>query len=107
VGEGGSTHAGNRLGLVTGLLVAAAVSGAVGGTGVRLLQEWGFAGHPAARNPVIILSVADLLRGGKDALAVRALAGRLADGGFLVLDAQAVLAAPPELYLQAAEETAP
>jgi hypothetical protein len=32
-------------------------------------------------------------------VAIRALTARLADGGFLVLDAQAVLAAPDTLYL--------
>jgi hypothetical protein len=55
----------------------------------------------------MILSVADLLRGGTDPLEIRALADRLADGGFLVLDAQAVLAAPSELYLPAGPGTAP
>ena len=95
----------NRAGLVAALLLGAVMAGAVGGAGLRWIQERGVAEDPAVPPPVIILSVAELLRSGKDALEIRALADQLADGGFLVLDAQAVLAAPPALYLQAGQGT--
>jgi hypothetical protein len=61
----------------------------------------------ALRPPVILLDLADAVRGvppgALDARVAeaRAQAKRLAAGGFLVLDAQAVIAAPPELYLAA------
>jgi len=97
VGEGGE----NRAGLIAPLLLGAAMAGAVGGGGLRWIQDQGVADDPAVPPPVIILSVAELLRSGKDALEIRALADQLADGDFLVLDAQAVLAAPPERYLRA------
>jgi hypothetical protein len=76
---------------------------AFGGAGLRWVQEQGAAERSAVTAPVIIVSVGELLRGGSDAVAIRALTARLADGGFLVLDAQAVLAAPPALYLQAGQ----
>jgi hypothetical protein len=104
VGESGSILAGTRLGLVAWLLIGAVVGGAVGAAGLRLLQERVSADHAGDGAPMVIVSVADLVRGGKDALEIRALADRLADGGFLVLDTQAVLAAPSELYLQAGQE---
>ena len=96
MGEGG----GNRAGFVAALLLGAVMAGAVGGGGLRWIQDQGVADDPAVPPPVIILSVAELLRSGKDALEIRALADQLAAGGFLVLDAQSVLAAPPSLYLQ-------
>jgi hypothetical protein len=56
----------------------------------------------ALRPPVILLDLADAVRGvPPGALDARDRAKRLAAGGFLVLDAQAVIAAPPELYLAA------
>ncbi|WPL15727.1 hypothetical protein Thiowin_00644 [Thiorhodovibrio winogradskyi] len=57
--------------------------------------------HPA--NSILVLSVADWLRGGQDGAAIRTLAERLAEHGFLVLDDQAVLAAPEALFLQPTE----
>ena len=107
MGEGGANGAGSGLGLVAGLLMVVAVGALVGAAGLRWVQGLDSASERAASAPVIILSVADLVRGGKDALEIRALAKRLADGGFLVLDAQAVLAAPPGLYLQAGQGPKP
>jgi len=59
----------------------------------------------ALRPPVILFDMAGAVRGeGPEQLAAavareKEQAERLAAGGFLVLDAQAVIAAPPELYL--------
>jgi len=82
--------------LVLVLLVSAA-AGAFSAAGLRLIDD----GRPdrtwALRPPIIVLSVADALRAGQDAGDIRARARRLADGGVLVLDAQAVLAAPQAL----------
>jgi hypothetical protein len=106
VGEGGSNRARNSTGLFAGVLLVAALLGAFGGAGLRRVQEQGAAKDSALPTPVIIVSVGKLLRGGKDASAIRALTARLADSGFVVLDAQAVLAAPPALYLQAGQGAA-
>jgi hypothetical protein len=106
VAEGASNKARNSIGLFAGVLLAAAFVGAFGGAGLRWMQEQGAARASTGPTPVIIVSVGDLLRGGEDALAIRALTARLADGGFLVLDAQAVLAAPPALYLPAGQGAA-
>jgi hypothetical protein len=107
VGERHSPKADKRLSFAAGTLLAAVLAGAFGGAALQSLRDTGVAGGQGPSTPVIILSVADLLRGGKNALEIRALADRLADGGFLVLDAQAVLAAPSELYLHAGPGTAP
>ena len=59
----------------------------------------------ALRPPVVLFDMAGTVRGvAPDRLAAvvdreKARARKLADAGFLVLDAQAVIAAPPELYL--------
>ncbi len=59
----------------------------------------------ALRPPVILIDIAAAVQGAEPtafaavAARERAQAERLAAGGFLVLDAQAVIAAPPELYL--------
>jgi hypothetical protein len=61
----------------------------------------------ALRPPVVIFDLAATVGGGESSTldarlaAERDRAKRLAAGGFLVLDAQAVIAAPPELYLAA------
>jgi hypothetical protein len=91
-------------GIGTGLMLAvvllvSALAGALGGAGLRAIQDRGSDDTAALRPPVLVLSVADALRAGRDATAIRGLAQRLADGGFLVLDAQAVLAAPQELFV--------
>jgi hypothetical protein len=106
VGEGDSQKAGNSVGLA-GVLVVAVLGGVVGAASLFLTQQRGEPANPTASTPVIILSVADRLRSGEDALAIRARADRLAAGGFLVLDAQAVLAAPPALYRPVGEGSAP
>ena len=81
------------------VLVVSAIAGALGGAGLWAIQDRGSDETAALRPPVLVLSVADALRAGRDATAIRGLAQRLADGGFLVLDAQAVLAAPRALSL--------
>ena len=83
---------------VAAMLLAAALAGAIGGAGRIGSPKRGGDRCPAPP-PVIILSVADVLLAGRDAGQIRGLADRLADGGFVVLDAQAVLAAPDALYL--------
>jgi hypothetical protein len=62
----------------------------------------------ALRPPVVLFDMAGAVRGvAPDRLATviareKKQAERLAEGGFLVLDAQAVIAAPPDLYIDAA-----
>ena len=62
----------------------------------------------ALRPPVVLFDMAGAVRGVvPDQLAVvvareKAKAERLVEGGFLVLDAQAVIAAPPDLYIDSA-----
>ena len=104
--EGGSNKVRNSVGLSVAVVIVAALVGAFGGAGLRWVQQQGAAEASAVTAPVVILSVGELLRGGEDAVAIRAPTARLADGGFLVLDAQAVLAAPPVLYLQAGQGAA-
>jgi hypothetical protein len=86
-------------------LFGALLAGAFGGIGSsQLAQGWlGPGADERSQPPLIILSVADAVMAGRDARQIRALAERLADGGFLVLDEQAVLAAPGELYLPLGE----
>lgn len=63
------------------------------------------------RPPVVVLDLATVLKGvdadatGRVITAQRELATRLAEGGVLVLDAQAVLAAPADAYLKRQEVT--
>jgi hypothetical protein len=86
--------------LLLGLLAA----GATGYLGA-VLAERPLRAELALRPPVILLDLADAVRGvppgALDARVAdaRDRAKRLAAGGFLVLDAQAVIAAPLELYL--------
>ncbi|MBK5969339.1 MULTISPECIES: hypothetical protein [Thiorhodovibrio] len=77
--------------------------GALGGLVGALVADRIAAEPDNQANLVVVLSVADWLRGGQDGEAIRTLAERLAEHGFLVLDDQAVLAAPEELYLQPTE----
>ena len=62
----------------------------------------------ALRPPVVLFDMAGAVRGvAPDQLATviaqkKNQAGRLAAGGFLVLDAQAVIAAPPDLFIHSA-----
>jgi hypothetical protein len=80
-------------------LVGALAAGALGGWWVtRELRA-----ELALRPPALVLDLAKIVRGAPpeavEELLARQLATarQLAAGGFLVLDAQAVLAAPPEL----------
>jgi hypothetical protein len=69
-------------------------------------------GELATRPPVLILDSAGALRGlpvaqvGPAITRQRDLARRLADGGVLVLDPQAVVAAPAGLFLRTAQQPA-
>ena len=62
----------------------------------------------ALRPPVVLFDMVGAVRGAApDQLAVvvareKAKAERLVEGGFLVLDAQAVIAAPPDLFIHSA-----
>lgn len=88
--------------LVLLMLVAAAVGAAF--LGARWTAE-GFQTELALRPPVVLFDLAEAVREvppeelGAAVARARERAERLAAGGFLVLDAQAVIAAPPELYL--------
>jgi hypothetical protein len=94
-----ATTAGTFPARLSAMLLAAALAGAIGGFGAHRLADRWLATDASRQPPVIILSVADALLAGRDAGQIRGLAERLADGGFVVLDAQAVLAAPNTLYL--------
>ena len=86
------------------VLLAAGASGYLGAHWVAddLRAEF------ALRPPVILFDMAGAVGGvASDQLASvfareKKRAQRLADGGFLVLDAQAVIAAPPDLYIDTA-----
>jgi hypothetical protein len=83
----------------------AVIAGGGAGYLAAVLAGQGLRAELALRPPVILLDVAQVARNADPAAlgAVlgrqRAQAERLAAGGFLVLDAQAVIAAPSELYL--------
>jgi hypothetical protein len=86
------------------VLATAAVSGYLG---ARWAAE-GFRAELALRPPVVLFDLAAAVRGvAPDRLAAvvareKTRAKRLADAGFLLLDAQAVIAAPPGIYIDAA-----
>jgi hypothetical protein len=88
------------------LAVLLAVAGAAGSgyLGARWAAE-SLSTELALRPPVILFDMAEAVRGagparlGAVVAREKEQAERLAKGGFLVLDAQAVIAAPPELYL--------
>ncbi|MBK1621532.1 hypothetical protein CKO42_24590 [Lamprobacter modestohalophilus] len=85
------------------LLFGAVLAGAVVGLGISQKRLAALAGDAARQPPVVILSVSEAVRAGLDAGQIRVFAERLAERGFLVLDGQAVLAAPAELYLPLSE----
>jgi len=89
------------------LVVALAVltaAGASGYLGARWAEE-GLRSELTLRPPVILFDMAGTVQGfdpaqvGASVALAKERAKRLAEGGFLVLDAQAVIAAPPELFL--------
>ena len=88
-------------------LVAPLVLAAAGGSGYlgALLTRDALRSELALRPPVILFDMAAAVRAvapaelGAVVARETEQAKRLAAGGFLVLDAQAVIAAPPELYL--------
>ncbi|MEA1052562.1 hypothetical protein U5801_22530 [Lamprobacter modestohalophilus] len=85
------------------LLFGAVLAGAVVGLGISQKRLAALAGDAARQPPVVILSVSEAVRAGLDAGQIRVFAERLGERGFLVLDEQAVLAAPAELYLPLSE----
>ncbi|MBK1700214.1 hypothetical protein [Thiococcus pfennigii] len=86
--------------------LALAVAAGSAYLGARWTAE-SFNAELALRPPVVLFDLAGAVRDrpperlGAAVAQARAQAERLAAGGFLVLDAQAVIAAPPELYLDA------
>jgi hypothetical protein len=96
--------AGMRVSLRLVVPLALVVAGGSGYLGARWTAE-SLRAELALRPPVILFDMAGAVRGaGPEQLAAvvareKEQATRLAAGGFLVLDAQAVIAAPPELYL--------
>ncbi len=86
------------------LLFGAVLAGAVVGLGISQKRLSVRAQDAARQPPVVILSVAEAVRAGLDAGQIRMFSERLAERGFLVLDAQAVLAAPAELSLPLGDE---
>ncbi|MFE8034502.1 hypothetical protein [Thiohalocapsa marina] len=82
-----------------GVVLLSILGGALGSAAFQAVQAHFVVEDASAPPPLVILNLADALRAGRDAAGIRAMAERLADGGFVVLDAQAVLAAPGELYL--------
>ena len=88
--------------LVVPLVLAAA--GGSGYLGARLGRDT-LRSELALRPPVILFDLAGAIQGAEPSQLAAVVAReteqakRLAAGGFLVLDAQAVIAAPPELYL--------
>ncbi len=89
--------------LIVALLVLTA-AGASGYLGAWWAAE-GLRSELTLRPPVILFDMAGAVQGADPAQVGASLsraheqAKRLAEGGFLVLDAQAVIAAPPELFL--------
>ena len=89
------------------ILLVLAASGGSGYLAARWASE-DLRAELALRPPVILFDMADAVRGVQaDQLATvfareKEQAERLSDGGFLVLDAQAVIAAPPDLYIDSA-----
>ena len=85
-------------------VVAAGVSGYLG----AWWAAEGLHGELALRPPVILFDMVDAVRGVApnqlDTVIAREKkqTARLAEGGFLVLDAQAVIAAPPDLFIHSA-----
>jgi hypothetical protein len=87
---------------VTGLLVVVAL-------GAGYLGAWfaldSITADLQTRPPVLVLDMAAVLQGlspedaGREIARQREIATRLADSGVLVLDAQAIVAAPRTLYL--------
>ena len=94
--------------LVLAVVIAA---GGAGYLGAYLAQRH-LRSELALRPPVILFDLAEAVKGGEPAgldvrlERARSRAHRLAAGGFLVLDAQAVIAAPPELFLAAEGDAA-
>jgi len=93
-----------RLSLLTAVLLVLAAAG----VSTYLCARWtaeSLRTELALRPPVILFDMAGAVRDVEPARLGAAVAQqkeqakRLAAGGFLVLDAQAVIAAPPELYL--------
>ena len=87
-------------------LVVLMAAGASGYLSARWAAE-GLRSELTLRPPVILFDMAGAVNGvdpaqlGAAVARAKERAKRLSEGGFLVLDAQAVIAAPPELFLAA------
>ena len=99
---------GQAVPLWTAILTMLATAGGAGYLGAWLAAREVENGL-ALRPPVLVLDVAEAARGADPERIADVLAGhnatirRLAEAGVLVLDAQAVLAAPSDLYLKGDE----
>ena len=89
------------------VLLLLATAGGSGYLGVQWAGE-DLRAELALRPPVVLFDLAGAVRDvaperlGSAMARVKDRAARLGEGGFLVLDAQAVIAAPPDLYLDPA-----
>jgi len=98
---------GTDIPILIAILLVLAASGGSGHLGARWAAE-ALRSELTLRPPVVLFNLAGAVRGvAPDRLAAvvareKARAGRLADAGFLVLDAQAVIAAPADLHIEAA-----
>ena len=105
--RGAGRTAGMPLSLWLAVLLVIASAGASGYLGAQWVAEE-LRSELTLRPPVVLFDMAGAVRGVvPDRLAAvvareKARADRLADAGFLVLDAQAVIAAPPDLHIAAA-----
>jgi hypothetical protein len=92
------------------VLVVLVAAGASGYLSARWAAE-GLRSELTLRPPVILFDMAGAVNGvdparlGESVARAKEQARRLSEGGFLVLDAQAVIAAPPELFLAAESDT--
>ena len=97
-------NSGTRLSPWLAVVLMLLAGGGSGYLGARLGDD-ALRSELALRPPVILFDLAGAIQGAEPSqLAARVAreteqAKRLAAGGFLVLDAQAVIAAPPDLYL--------
>jgi hypothetical protein len=95
---------GTGMSLPIAVLVVLAAAGGSGYIGARWAAEE-LEAALALRPPVVLFDLAGAVRGvaperlGSAMARVKDRAARLGEGGFLVLDAQAVIVAPPDLYL--------
>ena len=99
--------AGPGISVPIAMLLVLATAGGAGYLGAHWAAE-DLREELALRPPVVLFDLAGAVRDvaperlGSAMARVKERAARLSEGGFLVLDAQAVIAAPPDLYLDPA-----